>query len=64
MVIGAGPAGLTAAWHLARAQRRVTILEADPQCVGRLARTVEFEGHRIDIGPHRFYTKSNAIQEM
>lgn len=64
IVVGAGPAGLTAAWHLAGEGRPVLVLERDPEYVGGLARTVEFKGHRFDIGPHRFYTKSGAILAM
>ncbi len=64
VVVGAGPAGLTAAWLLARRGREVLLLEADAHGAGGLARTMEYQGHRYDLGPHRFYTKSDAIQEM
>jgi protoporphyrinogen oxidase len=64
IVVGAGPTGLTAAWHLAREGRRVLVIDKEPDFVGGLARTVEFKGHRFDIGPHRFYTKSDAILAM
>jgi protoporphyrinogen oxidase len=66
-VLGAGPAGLTSAWALARRGRAATVLEADGT-VGGIAKTVEFEGYRFDLGGHRFYTKLEPVlalwQEM
>ncbi|MBI4879912.1 MAG: NAD(P)/FAD-dependent oxidoreductase [Planctomycetes bacterium] len=64
VIVGAGPAGLTAAWLLARRNKEVLLLEQDPRAAGGLARTMELQGHRYDLGPHRFYTKSDEIQEM
>ena len=59
-VLGGGPAGLTAAHELARRGRRAVLLEADDQ-LGGLARTVERDGFRFDLGGHRFYTKSEEV---
>jgi protoporphyrinogen oxidase len=56
LVCGAGPAGLTAAYLLARRGYRVCVLESDSQ-VGGLARTVRYKNFRFDIGGHRFFTK-------
>ena len=63
MVIGAGPAGLTAAYELTRHGVPVLVAEKDRQ-VGGLARTVEYRGFRFDIGGHRFFTKSPAVSEL
>jgi protoporphyrinogen oxidase len=63
VVIGAGPAGLTAAYELVRLGRTCTVLEADDQ-VGGISRTVEREGWRFDIGGHRFFTKVKAVEEL
>jgi protoporphyrinogen oxidase len=61
VVIGAGPAGLTAAVELLRrTDVRPIVLEAS-QDVGGLSRTVEFKGNRIDIGGHRFFSKSDRV---
>jgi protoporphyrinogen oxidase len=60
-VLGAGAAGLTAAYLLAREQQPVTVLERDP-VVGGLARTEERDGFRFDLGGHRFYTKSPEVE--
>jgi protoporphyrinogen oxidase len=63
VVIGAGPAGLTAACELAVAGvRDVTVLEATDM-VGGLSRSVEYKGNRIDIGGHRFFSKSDWVMD-
>src|SRR2546421_2227364 len=64
VVIGAGPAGLTAAYVLAtRYGIESTILEADHQ-VGGISRTVERDGWRFDIGGHRFFTKVKEVESL
>src|SRR4051812_27307446 len=61
VIIGAGPAGLTAAWELARAGvRDIVVLEAS-DVVGGLSQSVEYKGNRIDIGGHRFFSKSDWV---
>ncbi len=62
VVIGAGPAGLTAARELVTGgDTQVTILEAD-SVVGGISRTVERDGWRFDIGGHRFFTKVRRVE--
>ncbi len=63
VVIGAGPAGLTAAVDLAESGHSVTVLESDPEYVGGIARTVSYKGYRFDIGGHRFFSKSTEITQ-
>ncbi len=63
LIIGAGPAGLTAAYELSRHGRVGTIIEAD-DVVGGIARTVERDGYRFDIGGHRFFTKVKPIENL
>ena len=63
-VIGAGPAGLTAAYMLAREGVPVTVFESDAAYVGGIARTVEYKGFRFDIGGHRFFSKSQEIEDL
>ena len=63
IVIGGGPAGLTAGWALSGRNQAVTILEADDQ-VGGIARTVVRDGYRFDLGGHRFYTKSAEVEAI
>ena len=63
LVIGAGPAGLTAGLELLRAGHpQVTLLEAT-QAIGGISRTVEYKGNRIDIGGHRFFSKSDWVMD-
>ncbi len=63
VIIGAGPAGLTAGYELARRKIPFLILEKD-HMVGGIARTVEYHGYRFDIGGHRFFTKVDRVMEM
>jgi protoporphyrinogen oxidase len=63
VIIGAGPAGLTAAFELARRGQVCTVLEAHDH-VGGISRTVERDGWRFDIGGHRFFTKVGAVQDF
>jgi protoporphyrinogen oxidase len=64
LVIGAGPAGLAAAYHLAKHGCRVRVLESDPQYVGGISRTVQYKGFHFDIGGHRFFSKSETVNAM
>jgi protoporphyrinogen oxidase len=64
VIIGAGPAGLTAAHELSAAGRPVVVLEQDPQHVGGIARTVSYKGFRFDIGGHRFFSKNAEIEKL
>lgn len=63
-IIGAGPAGLTAAYLLTKAGYSVTVIEKDPHYVGGISRTVEHEGFRFDIGGHRFFSKSKEVVDL
>jgi protoporphyrinogen oxidase len=63
LVLGAGPAGLTAALHLVERGRGVTVLERE-SLVGGLARTEERDGFRFDLGGHRFFTKHPEVQAL
>nr|MBA2390026.1 FAD-dependent oxidoreductase [Geodermatophilaceae bacterium] len=63
VVIGAGPAGLTAAFILAKQGVRVTVLEGD-DIVGGISRTVQYKGYRFDIGGHRFFTKIVPVEAL
>lgn len=63
IVIGGGPAGLTAAYELSKLGIGSSVLEADRQ-VGGLSRTVNYRGYRFDIGGHRFFTKVPLVNEL
>lgn len=63
VIIGAGPAGLTAAYELAKTDKKVIVIEKKSQ-VGGLAETKVFGNFRYDIGPHRFFTKNKEVYEL
>ena len=63
VIIGAGPAGLTAAYELSDSEKKVIVLEKKPQ-VGGLAETKVFGSYRYDIGPHRFFTKNKEVYQL
>src|SRR5256714_4164476 len=63
-IIGAGPAGLTAAYLLSKNKVDVTVLEADPVYVGGISRTSTYKGFHFDIGGHRFFSKSKAVEDL
>ncbi|MGN6279296.1 MAG: FAD-dependent oxidoreductase, partial [Sphingomonas sp.] len=64
VIIGAGPAGLTAAYLLTKAGKSVIVIEKDPVYVGGISRTVEHGGFRFDIGGHRFFSKSKEVVDL
>ena len=62
-VLGGGPAGLTAGYLLAQQGRPVIVFEAEGQ-VGGLAKTEVRDGYRFDLGGHRFFTKSQEVDDL
>src|SRR3954451_12541985 len=63
VIIGAGPAGLTAAYELlTRANIEPIVLEKSDS-TGGISRTVVYKGNRIDIGGHRFFSKSDRVMK-
>ncbi len=63
LIIGAGPAGLAAAFQCTRRKRRVQVLEGADR-VGGISRTEEYKGYLFDIGGHRFFTKISRINQL
>jgi protoporphyrinogen oxidase len=63
VIVGAGPSGLAAAHETTQHGARTTVVER-LACVGGLARTIEFEGSRFDIGPHRFFTRNQEVYRL
>src|ERR1700732_2940733 len=63
-IIGAGPAGIAAAYLLSKNEVDVTVLEADPVYVGGISRTSTYKGFHFDIGGHRFFSKSRAVEDL
>lgn len=63
IIIGAGPAGLTAGYELLERTAVVPLLIEKSDYIGGLARTMVYKGNRIDIGPHRFFSKSDRVMD-
>lgn len=63
VIIGAGPAGLTAAYELGKRDRHTVVLEAD-DVVGGISRTARVDDWRFDIGGHRFFTKVKPVRDL
>src|ERR1700674_1184620 len=63
IIIGAGPAGLTAAYELLHRSGVKPIVFEVSDDIGGLAKTVNYKGNRIDIGGHRFFSKSDRVME-
>lgn len=63
VIVGAGPAGLTAAYLLARQGVAVTVLEGE-DIVGGISQTARYKGYRFDIGGHRFFTKIKPVEDL
>ncbi len=63
VIIGAGPAGLTAAYELSKRGVPAIVVEAD-NTVGGLSRTVNYKGYLFDIGGHRFFTKWDEVERI
>jgi protoporphyrinogen oxidase len=63
VIIGAGPAGLTAAYQLSKAGKQTIVFEKGT-LVGGIARTENYKGYGVDIGGHRFFTKVGEVEAM
>ncbi len=61
VIIGAGPAGLTAAYELLKRTKIKPVVVEQSDIVGGISRTVNYKGNRIDIGGHRFFSKSDQV---
>src|SRR4029078_7021551 len=64
VIIGAGPAGLTAGYLLSKNDVDVLVLEADPLYVGGISRTATYKDFHFDIGGHRFFSKSKSVEDL
>src|SRR5579862_5151852 len=63
VIIGAGPAGLTAALELLRRTDIVPIVLEASEEIGGISRTIKYKGNRMDIGGHRFFSKSDRVMQ-
>ena len=63
IIMGAGPAGLTAALQLLNTTDIVPIVLEKSTYMGGISRTLNYKGNRIDIGGHRFFSKSDRVME-
>ena len=65
LIIGAGPAGLTAAYELLKKGKDVEVVVfEESDCFGGISRTVEYKGNRMDMGGHRFFSKIPEVRVL
>ena len=64
IIIGAGPAGLTAAYKLLKDSDIIPVVIERESFVGGISRTIDYKGNRIDIGGHRFFTKNEEVKKI
>lgn len=64
LIIGAGVAGLSAAYYLVKHSKIRPIIIETESCLGGLAKTFDYEGLKADIGPHRFFTKNKDVMNL
>ncbi len=63
IIIGAGPAGLTAAYELLKRTNIIPIVLEKSEYIGGISRTIDYKGNRMDMGPHRFFSKSDRVMD-
>lgn len=63
IIVGAGPAGLTAAYELLQRTEITPLVLEKTDVIGGIARTMVYKGNRFDIGPHRFFSKSDRVMD-
>src|SRR6266404_5050655 len=63
IIIGAGPAGLTAAYELLKRTDIIPIILEKSGDIGGISRTINYKGNRMDMGPHRFFSKSARVMD-
>src|SRR5437667_7615967 len=61
IIIGAGPAGLTAAYELLKRTDIIPIILEKSGDIGGISKTINYKGNRMDMGPHRFFSKSDRV---
>lgn len=64
VIIGAGPAGLTAAYELLKKTEIHPVIVEESQSVGGISKTVDYKGNRMDLGGHRFFSKNGRVLKM
>ena len=62
-ILGGGPGGLAAGYTLAQNKEKVVVIEKEPK-IGGLSKTVDFKGYKFDLGGHRYWSKSNLINDF
>ena len=64
LIIGAGPAGLTAAYELAEKTDIHPVVFEQSKYIGGISRTIHYNGNRMDIGGHRFFSKNKSVTDF